>query len=264
MRMNAMAILLAAWVLFLAAQNGLAPEGRAEYEEPDYQFEELIAQESFPEGGRTASYSCRILLLSVPNLERLSAGDAAKAERNLENFNTRMQSLLAVYTGRAAQLMEELSDSRGGPYYDETWTSCTLTGQIVSVRLDNGSYTGGAHPNRYTESVLFDLEAGQFTDPIQLADDPAAFLQGTAALLLEKAAAHPVRESFWQDYTDRIERWNEGTVLFDSGGMTVVYSPYEIAPYGLGEVELRLGWEELAPLLGPGGLTKLGAETAEE
>lgn len=260
MRTHTMAIFLAAWLLFWAAQAGIVPAAQ-DYEEPDYQFEELTAGEAFPDGGGTASYSCRVMLLSVANPERLSPEDGSAAERNMENFNGRMRSLLEVYTGRAAQLMEELSDSRGGPYYDETSASCTVTGQIVSVRLDNGSYTGGAHPNRYTEGLLFDLGAGQFTDPVQLADDPASFLSGTAELLLEKAEAHPAHEFFWQDYTDLVARWNEGTVLFDSEGMEVIYSPYEIAPYSVSEVELRLDWEELAQLLGPGGMARLGVET---
>ena len=258
MKNHTMAIFLAAWLLFWAAHTGLGPAARAEYEEPDYQFEEMA--ERYPDDSEAAHYSCQLLLLSVSNLERISPADAATVERNLENFNSRMYSLLEVCMGRAAQFMEELLDSPGGPYYDETTASCTLTGQIVSVRLDNSSYTGGAHPNRYTESLLFDLEAGQFTDPVQLADDPAAFLPGTADLLLEKAEAHPAYEFFWQDYTDLIARWNEGTVLFNSEGMAVLYSPYEIAPYGMGDVELRLTWEELADLIGPGGLAKLGVE----
>lgn len=261
MRTHTMAIFLAAWLLIWAAQNGLVPAEQSEYEEPDYRFEEMAVEYSYDSG--TAGYSCRLLLLCVENLERLSPEDALAAERNMENFNGRMRGMMDVYTGRAVQLMDELADSPGGPYYDETSASCTITGQIVSVRLDNGSFTGGAHPNRYTESVLFDLRAGQFTDPVQLADDPASFLSGTAELLLEKAEAHPDYDSFWQSYTDLIERWDEGAVLFDSEGMAVIYSPYAIAPYALGEVELRLGWEELARLLGPGGLEKLGVEGTE-
>lgn len=256
MKNHTMAIFLAAWLLFWAAHTGFGPAARTEYEEPDYQFEEMRGTD--PDDSEGARSSCRLPLLSVSNLDRLSPADAAAAERNLENFNSRMCSLLEGYMDRGAQLLEEFPDSPGGSYYDETAASCTLTGQIISVRLDNSSYTGGAHPNRYTEGLLFDLEAGQFTDPVQLADNPEAFLTGTAELLLEKAEAHPVYESFWQGYTDLIARWNEGTVLFDSEGMEVLYSPYEIAPYGMGDVELRLSWEELSGLLGPGGMARLG------
>lgn len=258
MKNHTIAIFLAAYLLFLAAHSGLGPSSRTDYEEPDYQFEEMT--ETVPGGSESVRCSCQLMRLSVSNLERLSPEDTIAAERNLENFNSRMNSLLESCMGRADQFMEEFADSRGGPYYDETSASCTLTGQIISVRLDNSSYTGGAHPNRYTESLLFDLDAGQFTDPVELTDNPATFLEGTAELLLEKAEAHPAYEFFWQDYTDLIARWNEGTVLFDSEGMEVLYSPYEIAPYAMGEVELRLSWEELAELIGPGGLARLGVE----
>ena len=193
MKNHAMAIFLATWLLFWAAHTGFAPVVQPAYEEPDYQFEQITAQETYSNGG-TARYSCQLLLLSIPNLERLSPEDAMAAERNMENFNSRMHSLMEAYTDRAVQLMEELTDSRGGPYYDETSTSCTLTGQIISVQLDYSSYTGGAHPNRYTEGFLFDLRAGQFTDPAQIADDPASFLKGTAELLLEKAEAACIRK----------------------------------------------------------------------
>lgn len=47
-------------------------------------------------------------------------------------------------------------------------------------------------------------------------------------------------------------------MLFDSEGMTVVYSPYELGPYALGTVELKVGYDELTELLGPGGLERLG------
>lgn len=45
--------------------------------------------------------------------------------------------------------------------------------------------------------------------------------------------------------------------------MTVVYSPYELGPYALGTVELRADYRELAELLGPGGLERLGLTAAE-
>ena len=53
------------------------------------------------------------------------------------------------------------------------------------------------------------------------------------------------------------------TVLFDGEGMTVVYSPYELGPYAMGTVELKASYEELAQLLGPGGLERLGLAEEE-
>lgn len=272
---NRMIALLASCVLLLAACAGLAGSvpalkraAAAEYEEPVYQFEETTAQEEYPAGDNSvaARYSCQFLMLTVPNLEKLSQEGREAAERSAENFNSRMHDLMIGAVGAGQAIMAGLAegvDSVVEAYYAETAASYVRTGQIVSVRVDNGSYTGGAHPNRYADSYLFDLEAGQFIDPLQLADDPETFRAGAAALLLEKAEEHPVSGSFWQDYGDLIARWNEGTVLFDGKGMKVIYSPYEIAPYGMGDVELPLTWEELAPLLGPGGMEHLGRTEGE-
>ena len=47
-------------------------------------------------------------------------------------------------------------------------------------------------------------------------------------------------------------------MLFDGDGMLAVYSPYLLGPYSMGEVELRLTYEELAELAGPGALEHLG------
>ena len=269
---NWMIALLAGCMLLLAARAGLgasAPKRDAapEYEEPVYAFEQTEAQEEYAagDGAVGARYSCQMLMLTVSNQDRLSPEDGPAAARTAENFNSKMHSLMIDAVG-AGQTMSELAEevySAAETYYDETEASYVRTGQIVSVRVDNISYTGGAHPNRYTGSYLFDLEAGQFIDPLQLADDPEVLRTGAAALLLEKAEEHQAFDSFWEDYPDLIARWNEGTVLFDGEGIRVVYSPYEIAPYGMGDVELSLTWEELEPLVGPEGMERLG-RTAEE
>ena len=44
----------------------------------------------------------------------------------------------------------------------------------------------GAHPNRYTSSFLFDLESGQFINPIQIAENPESFRTGAADLILSR------------------------------------------------------------------------------
>jgi len=84
---------------------------------------------------------------------------------------------------------------------------------------------------------------------------------GSRSTVVEKAEAlEEYQPGYWSDYADIIARWNEGTVLFDEEGMLAVYSPYLLGPYAMGEVELRLGYDELAELIGPGGLERLGVE----
>ena len=211
--------------------------------QPLYQWETMTAQNQFAaeDGTELMYYSYQLLTLSVANLEELRSGEAAEAERNVENFNSKMTALLEesmevgqVMQEDAAQLYKE-SGTAGLPFYDETSASCCRTGDLLSVRVSGGSYAGGAHPSRCDSGYLFDLRSGQFIDPTQIADKPEEFRTGAAALLLEKAEAlEEYQPGYWSDYADIIARWNEGTVLFDEEGMLAVYSPYLQGPYALG------------------------------
>lgn len=241
------------------------------YQLPVYSFDTMTAEERFTaeDGTELAYYSYQLQSMAVENLKKLSPEDREAAERNAENFNEKMNDLLdkSVEIGRQMGAnAQTVPGSAGLPYYDVTVSESVLCGQIVSVRMDNTSYSGGAHPNSYTNSYLFDLATGQFIDPIQVADDPETFRAGAADLLVEAAEA---REEdllgYWPDYRGILERWNEGAALFGPEGLTVVYSPYELGPYAMGAVELAVPYGELADLLGPGGLERLGlkAETEE-
>ncbi len=232
---------------------------QTEAEEPVYCLDKITTQNVFAaeDGSELARYSYQLLTLSVSNLETLSEAD----QRNIDNFNAKMTGLMdsAVESGMA--MGEDALALYGNAqldYYDETTASGYFSGQYISVRINYSSYTGGAHPNRYVYSCLFDLRTGQFMDPLQIADDPEGFRSKTAEVLTVKAEALPQSELYWSDYAETLSRWNEGTVLFDADGMLVVYSPYELGPYSMGEVELRVGYEELAELAGPASLERLG------
>lgn len=282
MKNHTIAIFLAAYLLFLAAHAGGigAPPAQAsltlepEDVRPVYQLEPVsVTQSACSEDKRAqelASCDYQLLALSVANLEALPPAEAEAAERVAEAFNDRMTGMMEELEADGRTVSRDAKNAyKDGywleAYYDEVSASGTVMGEVVSVRIDRSSYTGGAHPNSYASACLFDLTAGQFIlDPSQLADDPAAFLTGAAGMLVEKAGAiRKNRDAYWQDYAEIISRWNEGTVLFDEEGMLVVYSTYELGPYSMGEVELRLDWEELAELMGPGGLARLGMERTE-
>ena len=283
MKNNTIAIFLAAWLLFLAAHAGWTPPqaplersvpGPEAAETAVYQLEPVAESQTVRSRDKRArelaSWDYQLLKLSAADLETLPPPEAEAAERNIEAFNSRMDSLMEELKadGLAMGADAEAVYTDGfflEAYYDEVAASGTILGGVVSVRIDRSGYTGGAHPNSYASSLLFDLAAGQFIpDPTQLADDPAAFREGAAEKLVEKAEAiRANRDAYWQDYAEIISHWNEGTVLFDEEGMLAVYSTYELGPYAMGAVELRLSWEELADLLGPGGLAKLGVEAPE-
>lgn len=256
---------LLALCILTACSGERAEESR--YEEPVYALTPQEYQERFTgeDGRELARCTHQLLELSVTNGEALTREDREEAERNVAAFNRKMvqRKEAAMEScrelGRMAEEDQAVSETAPA-YYDETAASGWQVGRLISVRLDNSAFTGGAHPNSYTAGYLFDLDTGSFIGPGQVADDPAAFIEAVAALLTEKAEEQPeeLRSGYWPNYRDILANWNQGTVLFDGRGLTAVFSPYELGPYALGSVELTVSYEELKPLLGPGGLAKLG------
>ena len=241
--------------------------------EPEYEIRPVEEKQTYTaeDGTVLAVISYQGLAMDISNLEELPEAEAETARAAAEAFNQRMDRRRQD----AAAFGEELGNMAGGVYEDghldhaylnQISMSALLQGGIYSIRISSSGYTGGAHTNSYTDSYLFDLRLGQFIDPAQVADDPVAFQTGAAELLLEKAQEQDadVRSGFYPEYAEVISRWYEGTVLFDSEGMTVVFSPYELGPYAMGTVELALPYEEIGDLLGPGGLERLGLAADED
>ena len=247
----------------------MLPQPEAVYQVPEYEAIPFTTgnQAQAEDGTVLAVYNYQTVRLALRNGDEVSPGDAEAAARNTAAFNEKMESITADLMKQGEDMSAdagEIYETFGAPvmeYEDDVETSAVFTGNIVSVCLRRYSFTGGAHPNIYVLGWLFDLASGQFIlDPGQLADDPQVFHDGAAELLIEKADSDLPGSrpgEYWDDYQDII-RSRGGVTLFGEEGMTVLYAPYELGPYAIGEVELHLDWEELGPLLGRGGLERLG------
>lgn len=276
MRKISFAVLLAVSVLLLSACAGSAlsdpapveeaAPAEAEYGQPEYEIIPFTTgnQIQTEDGTVLAHYNYQTLRLTLRNEDAVSPEDAESAARNIAAFDEKMRSVTEDLMKQGEAMAEDAAaenDAFGScvmEYEDDVETSAVFSGDIVSVCLRRYSYTGGAHPNHYLLGWLFDLRTGQFVlDPSQLAEDPAAFHEGAVELLIKKADGN-ASGGYWDDYQDIIRSGHGGVTLFDETGMTVLYAPYVLGPYAIGEVELRLSWEELEPLLGESGMTWLG------
>ena len=135
---------------------------------------------------------------------------------------------------------------------------------MVSVSGTYYSNTGGAHPNTAVLSWNFDLREGTFFIPALLAADSDEFLKAVEqelnvqALQIAADADLPPEEYFWADYTDILRDWVNYAVSFDETGMTVAFSPYELACYAAGEQVFHLPYDQILPYLSEHGKRVLG------
>lgn len=234
------------------------------------------------DGTPLASYHYELPELTVL---REDGTEVAEPENDLEQraleiaetFNTRFEDWAAEedFQELVRGAEEELTWKRekglewSGAYTLELTCDSYQTDSLISVCATYYSNTGGAHPNIWLLSWNFDLTAGQFFSPELLAESEPVFLKDVGEELVRQShlmAAEgdmTVEEYFWPDYTATLAEWSSYAVSFDAEGMTVSFSPYELAAYAAGPQTFQVSYEWLEPYLGERGRMILGIPAPE-
>ncbi len=82
-----------------------------------------------------------------------------------------------------------------------------------------------------------------------------------AEVRAERADTEPQRY-YWEDYEEILSNWASYAVSFDAEGMTVSFSPYELASYAAGAQTFQVDYSLLEPLLSEEGAELLGLAEA--
>lgn len=217
----------------------------------------------------------RAVLEDGAPLEEAASPEQERALAAAEAFNARFVQWKENPRNLAETAKEDrdLRNEESLPFYPyDDYLNCTVyqTERLVSVSGIYSTWTGGAHPNTILLSWNFDLEAGEFFEP-EILDEGGA-LQAYVQRELCIKAEQTVMEMggvepdgwYWTNYEDTLAEWSSYAVSFDGEGMTVGFSPYELANYAAGPQIFRLSYDDLSPHLGEHGRTLLGLENPEE
>lgn len=233
------------------------------------------------DGTLLASYSFTLPVMRVVRSDGspVKVGETAEETRALEGaetFNQRFAEWAAAreFEGLVEEARELLEWQRQenlpwfGGYTLELHCEIYQTDNLVSVLGTYYSNTGGAHPNTWQLGWSFDLRQGTFLEP-ELLSEGTDLLDAVAEEILRQADApdgngQALSGDYWEDYGAIIGNWYSYAVSFDAEGMTVIFSPYELAPYAMGPQCFRLSYDWLAPHLSDYGRALLGLEPAPE
>ncbi len=216
----------------------------------------------------------RVLTEDGEPLEKAISPEQEAALAAAETFNTRF----AQWNEDPQALAEGAKEDREfwneaglefPPYTDEFHCTVYQTEHLVSVSGVYSTYTGGAHPNSLLMSWNFDLEAGEFFEPeiLKAGGDIQDFVYGELVAQAREAAAEAdtvPEDLYWEDYEDTLAEWSSYAVSFDEEGMTIGFSPYELACYAAGPQVFHIPYERLYPHLGEHSRELLGLDTAKE
>lgn len=253
----------------------------APVEEPlTYRLETLLYEEAIQTENGTELASVRFELPQLQVLrggEALETGDTTEETRTLEkaaDFNSQfdcwtdgsMVEELKTWVLEDYKLRPEFFGDVGSRYTEELTHSAYQTETLISVAGFYYTYTGGAHPNSWMFGWNYDLTTGEFLTVPSLAEDEEGFRQAIAEEIIRQAG-EPLEDGtapldgYWEDYADIVADWSSYAVFFDEDGMTVVFSPYELASYAAGSQIFTIPYDILSPWLSDRGTALLGLQT---
>jgi hypothetical protein len=164
---------------------------------------------------------------------------------------------------------------RNGPWTMERKceTRSVVNGRYVSIVRGDYEYTGGAHPNRSADTILWDRSAGKrisirpfFTETTDDGPTLKATRQGVIASLTAEKRKRGL-EGADSGAIEAIEpkllkigpvSLAPSTEQGKSSGLTFHYAPYAVGSYAEGEYVAFVPWETLKPYLTPEGAKIFG------
>lgn len=140
------------------------------------------------------------------------------------------------------------------------YTLSAETPRLLSLGVSIYENSGGAHPNGWMESLIWDKAAAR---PVTTADlfAPGADMSAADAALCDRLKAQKIertgRAEFSGDFTD-CPPLKETTVALapsttpgKAGGLVVAFSPYQVGPYVEGSYEIELPLTAFRSTLAP-------------
>lgn len=157
-----------------------------------------------------------------------------KQQTNIENLTPEEIEMFGLGDGRTYGLWIS---------YQET-----VSAHAVSYLVAVSTYEGGAHPNTGYISFVYD-ETGKRLELAALFRSDANYLDRLSTLSRKELATREFAEVGMIDAGTEPTVENFSTFMIEDTGLTLVFSPYQVAPYAAGEQLVTIPWTVIADLL---------------
>jgi hypothetical protein len=165
-------------------------------------------------------------------------------------------------------------------YQRDYVTRSVVGGRYVSIVRNDYESTGGAHPNTYVDTILWDSAARKrisirpfFTETADGGPTLTAMVKDIVAALKAEKKARDVANSTEIDWYKGIEpkllrigpvTLAPSTEAGKSSGLTFHYQPYAVGSYAEGSYVAFVPWERLKPYLTADGAAIFGGARPRE
>jgi hypothetical protein len=183
-----------------------------------------------------------------------------------------------------ARARKEAPFGIGGNYeFNRSYTQRSAIGRYVGVLRGDATFTGGAHPNSHTDTILWDRETRKRISIRPFFKEMATSGPTMTALAkLVRAAVHaekkardrpveddPQTDSSLESILPDLLKIGPGTLAPSSepgksSGLTFHYSPYMVGPYAEGGLTTFIPWPAFKEFLSAEGAVLFGGERPED
>lgn len=157
-----------------------------------------------------------------------------KKDTNVENFTPEEIEMYGLGDGRTYGLWIS---------YQET-----LSAHAVSYLVAVSTYEGGAHPNTGYISFVYD-ETGNRLELADLFRSDVNYLDRLSTLSRKELSTREFAAADMIAFGTEPSPENFSTFIIEDIGLTLVFSPYQVAPYAAGGQMVTIPWTSLVDLL---------------
>lgn len=184
------------------------------------------------------------------------AGEGPAIEQANARLRGRVEALVDAFVKEHREMSTE---EPGGAPPGQPWSleighsEPYRTTKLAAVRLNGYDFRGGAHGMPVIETLVVDLADGRLLAAADLfrpgSDWPAILSDRSRAALTGRDLLGPDWD--WLQRGTAPERANYQHLMPGADGLTVIFPPYQVAPYAAGPQEVLVPWTDLTGLLNP-------------
>ena len=249
--------------LILALWSCLKDQKASEVVSNGIHFNNATLQKS-SSGCATQSNDCAKVMVEYPVMvsgdsivrTKVNALTKQKVIESLAVFSDHHQKLVVNIDSAMAEFIELYEDYiTDSNFFTIPW-ELKIRGQVVHqseelvcLRLDNSSYTGGAHPNNYTTLLNFNTQTGHLIQLKDVVKDVEEFKNIAEEILLgKKKPKEPSDEPIIELTSDSFFTLPENFAIQEDG-ILLYYNPYEASDYANGAISFLISYDELKAIL---------------
>lgn len=120
---------------------------------------------------------------------------------------------------------------------------------MVSLLLENSSYTGGAHPNLYTTLLNFNTNTGNLVELNDIVRDVNQFKNIAEDILLGKNKQKEDTDQPLIELTSESFFMLPQNFAIQEDGILLFYNPYEASDYANGSISFLISYDQLSAIL---------------